>query len=215
MVKNELPPSGTVQKGFYINSSQVTPSMFDPEVLNKRDEILETSMPFLYGIIQSILTHHQQERVRVTTLRRSRRENKKTMMKLDLTAFLPLGEFERPETIDESGESSNDQPRSDEDTRSLDSDEDSMNNFPQTPVEDSEFCDFGPTTVGKDNEYIHTWNGDIHQRSKDKSRNIKSRCASVSLKSNRRFKVSKYILMRCFDHSSGHANDLFDGCQCV
>lgn len=220
MVKTQLPPFGNVPKGFYINSARVNPQTFDITELNKRDHMLENSMPFLYGLIESILSHHQDAQVLGAAVRRSRREKKKTLMDKSLPALLPLKDWEssknreKSRRRDSSIDSSNVGNPVDEERQSLDSEEESLNQLDATPVDDPDECDLGPSTLGQDNEYIQSWSGDVYQKSKDNTKNLKLQSVSVSLVyvAGEPY-YSEWTLNELVDHVAGNSNNLFNGCE--
>lgn len=188
MVKKQLPPSGNVPKGFYINSSRITASMFDPNEENHRDDLLEKKMPFLHDLVLSILTHNQEEQARAASLRKSREQKKKRDLDQTDQVLLRVEDFvdcpvENQQAEESSSdESSKDQHESMKAIASSDSDDDSSSNVHPSALNDPEIGDLGPTTLSEDNEYIHSWNGEVFRKSKDRAKNIKRRSVLVSIK---------------------------------
>ncbi|EGG08118.1 uncharacterized protein MELLADRAFT_62107 [Melampsora larici-populina 98AG31] len=163
VAKNQQPPSGSVPKGFYINKSKVTPLNFDHADIHNRDILLEELMPFLYSLIQSIFTHNLQTQVQAADLRKSRRKSKESKTSNTSSSIQP------------SGPSSNTQPAIDGHNDTLDSDDDSLDNFDVRPLEDSEVRGLGGMTLGEDNEYVQSWDGYVFRKSKDQAQNLKNR----------------------------------------
>lgn len=160
--------------------------MFEQTEVHKRDQILEKSMPFLYSLIHSILTHNQEEKLRAAILRKLRRQKRKRSIENDEPAWLPLEDLDPSHNTEESlrfnvsMDTSNDRPSIDQEIQSVDSEDDSLNDVTPTHLDNQEECDLGPSTLSKDNEYIESWNGDVYKKSRDKAENLKTRSASVS-----------------------------------
>ncbi|EGG00555.1 uncharacterized protein MELLADRAFT_67766 [Melampsora larici-populina 98AG31] len=102
LVQNQHPPSGKVPNGFYIATSEVTPSMFDHQVLNKQNDAIESSMPFLFNLIKSAFDYSHLIRLRDNKIRDERRERKKSSGKTHLPAVLPLEHIISPRTTSSS-----------------------------------------------------------------------------------------------------------------
>ncbi|EGF98849.1 uncharacterized protein MELLADRAFT_113209 [Melampsora larici-populina 98AG31] len=175
VAKNQHPPSGKVPNGFYINTSNVTPSMFDHSDVQEREKTLENSMPFLYNLSQSIFINNQEARLREANVRKERVEHKKKLGETHLPALLPLEDFLAPKTSDlslignSSIQSTNPQSAIDQDINLLDSGNESDVNLEAK----------GGSTIGEDNEYVQSWDGYIFRKSKDQAQNVKTRSASI------------------------------------
>lgn len=98
LVQNQHPPSGKVPKGFYIATSEVTPSMFDHQVIRERNKTIKTSMPFLFNLIKSAFDHSHQLRLRERKIRQDRHDRKKASGNTHLRAVLPLEDVISSET---------------------------------------------------------------------------------------------------------------------
>lgn len=176
-----------VPKGFYINTSKVTPLMFDHGDVHNRDKRLEESMSFLYTLIQKILLDSQESRLREANVRKTRLERKKTDCDTHMQGLLQLEDLSQSSTsalsstMNPSSQSTNPHLPSELDINRLGSEDESELDLdpkiPTMPMNE----ELGGGTIGEDNEYVHSWDGYVFRKSKDLEENVKTRSASVSV----------------------------------
>ncbi|EGG08119.1 uncharacterized protein MELLADRAFT_105279 [Melampsora larici-populina 98AG31] len=157
LAKNQQPPSGSVPNGFYINTSKVTPSMFDMAVVHERDNILESSMPFLYNLIQSVFTHNLEAQVQAADLRKSKHKTSNPSLKSN-----------------SSSQSKKTHHAIDQDLNHLGSDDESLENSDVRPLVDQDVRDMEASTLADDNKYVHSWDGSVLKKLGDQAQNIKN-----------------------------------------